>query len=215
MLLYVDIMQGKLVYYILSILTWLKILFSSIMRIFVSVTEVKVVKNKRVYGALIRYYVIRILNYITRFLRYINLGCVIFQCMIDRLDISADLIQVHKTGRTVIYNTKNQKSISHVIQKINNIKDETDISRRIFLECKLCYGDELCLKPLMLKYRDPEMKYDHTLANILCMMDIDPGDDAIIKICYISGGRHRGEIPYKDVKDQHIVFLDTIDIKKC
>lgn len=80
---------------------------------------------------------------------------------------------------------------------------------RIFSLFKL--GNE-CLKPYLIKYKDDEGIYNHTLSNILLINNIKAADDAMIELIYFEKiKKRRVQLPYHSVKDKHINYFYNSD----
>lgn len=190
----------------LPIITRLKIWSSFLMRLLVNVTELIAITKDSKINILFRYYIIRLIDYVVKF----------FRCLRNSLDINIDKALVHKNysngSKNIILDSKDFDNNMRIIDIINNIdkisKYENIMNQTIYLKCELHNGDnKLCLKKYLLKYKDHDKKYNHTLNNILLFEDVQSvKNDAYIEIMLLEedGGEIEKNILYDGIRNVHI-----------
>ncbi len=214
--------KNKLIFLYLYISVWIKTILFKICRIFVNITEVQIKEkdNKFPRSYLVRYYIVKLLSYFIRFLKYFYLSYVarIFQFITKYIDMPADKIQINKNykegSQIMIFNTHSFNCFEYIINKIDNLKlSKNNMNKQIFLKFQLHTKDKTtCLKKYLIMYKDNNHNYDHTLQNILLFNNIQVDDDAYISIGYFRDRKIvLKQLPYKDVCNKHITVFDNMD----
>lgn len=134
----------------------------------------------------------------------------------SKCDINADKIHITKVTfkgeKTIILDknlieNKSEIKIGDVINKIENIEPDENMMGCIILNFELVNSEEnkICLKELVIKYRDMDGIFHHTIKNILDFNTIPYLDDTKLNIKIIKNKKIVTEEKLlKEVYDTHI-----------
>jgi hypothetical protein len=157
--------------------------------------------NKNVYW---RFIIVRFFDSIITCLKKIR----------DYFDVSTEkihLIKVDEFGEQIIIldsNNKNELCLKKAVKEINYINNNTDklFNKYKFLKFELdCENQKICLKQLLQKYDDREMKYDNTIKNILLFNGIKYDSHSTLNLKIFSNGKITDKtFTLNEVKDYHI-----------
>jgi hypothetical protein len=137
----------------------------------------------------------------------------------NNIDIRADKIHITKMTyegeKTIIIDKNmmvNQDTIifDNILDQLNNAKPDDTLSEHIILNLELINDEnnKTCLKNFILKYKDKEEQYHHTLQNILIFNNISYNDDSSVEIKLIKDRKIVSKvIPIKEIHDKHINYI--------
>lgn len=178
-------------------------------------------KNNSVKNGIVNYYYICFINgLIHMFQKIIDL----LVKLRNLLDVQTESVQIVKSvnkdnTKTFILSSKinNESKLS-----INTVKDymndniitkDSTMSRTIFLRFEIMYpnNETVSINDLIIKYRDINGNYDHTLKNILKFCNIKTNDECRIKTQSFNNGKVQTNIyPINEVYDKHINFFNKL-----
>jgi|688.fasta_scaffold193953_2 hypothetical protein len=200
------IVQDKLIYYYLISKQYIKNLYDSAFINVLGFNEIKIIINDKRHNMMYRYITYVLLSYISTFINILK----------NRINISADKFQITKIDnngeKTIIIdsvaeNNTNKLTFDDVIHKFDELKTNSSMLNFILMNFELVNSDvsTVCLKNLVVKYKDTEYKYNHTLKNILFFNDIDYFENSIIKIRLVKNKKIINiELPINDIINKHI-----------
>ncbi len=200
---------------------------SYLFRLIINITEVNIInkQNKR-QSILLRYYFIKILDSIVKYLKYLQYKYLkpitsVIEIIEDKVDINIKLIQIKKiyiTGeRSMIFNKIN--NVKGLINKMESYKKyDNKLNSRIFIDFILKYDsdEEISIIDHIEKYKDYEQNLCHTLKNILLFENINiSNNNAHLIIKYYNKNKKLCSIDplkleYKDIKNEHINYFNKI-----
>lgn len=132
-------------------------------------------------------------------------------------DLPCKLIETNKNYydkiETIIH-TSSTPETAVTLSNINNNKllsFEQKTNSRIFLQFTL--NNSLCLKNYLIKYRDDQGRYNHTLNNIMLINGHqEPNSDAKLNISFFEKTKKKTyELPYHLIKNRHINYFYNSD----
>jgi hypothetical protein len=202
-------------YYLLLLKARVSYILSVIRRYLFTTKEVLISHNNNLEHHYLRYLLVYYLNRIVLFFKWIR----------DKIDIEVDKIQITREynngDKTIIVDSnvhyKDKVTLKDMINIIDCKGDSKDdrMNKCIFMKFELIGKDKKeCMKKYMIKYKDHNRDYSHTLGNILLFNDINIDDDNDTKIkltIYKQGKMLNKIIPYRDVYDKHISYFSSID----
>lgn len=155
-------------------------------------------------------------KFLTKMINFTNLVKNMLIGLRNKCDINADKIHITKVTfkgeKTIILDknlieNKNEIRIGDVIDKIENIEPDENMMECIILNFELVNSEEnkICLKELVIKYRDMDGNFHHTIKNILDFNTIPYSDDAKLNIKFIKNRKIISEEKLlNEVYDTHI-----------
>lgn len=204
---------------------WIHIVYNKLEFIFFGVKNIEIIDEKeRINNVIFRFIIYSLINKIIAFVDY-------FRNYLMKLRDYAD-IKTKKLQMTKIYNNGKSKIIldceklncdfitfTHIINCINfnDYKKEVILPKIIFIKFSLKNGsndntnndsNEICLKKYLIKYRDIEEKYHHTLKNIITFNNITVRPNTkLIVVFYRDKKKEQFEFNYQDIENKHINFF--------
>ena len=172
-------------------------------------TNIFVIKNIKTYDGKVNnntfyYFMYKILHNITMFLKQYR----------DYFHVSTNKIHITKySSNGDIHNIVSGDNLNFKNIQIST-NDEKKINKRIFMKFSLIGNNKsTCLKEFLIKYKDQDKLYDHTLNNIFLFNDIKPNDSFVIDISFFNDKKKiiNHKFPYNDVKDKHISYFDEME----
>lgn len=158
---------------------------------------------------------------IIKFLKYIQS---LMQSLIDMLDErihKAQLIKNYPDGQQTIIVCpkvvdKDELTITDLVNITNSMNETKDdrmgdnLYMKFEVECPTT--GVIDLKGYLIKYKDLDKAYSHTLDNIMTFNNHQVTDDAIINIkTFLSGKIVTKSLAYGEFKDRHLVEFNSID----
>lgn len=114
-----------------------------------------------------------------------------------------------KGEKTLIISSPDGITLNNMTIELYKSEDTPKMVNCIFFKFTITTNDtNLCIKNLMIKYADPENKYQHTLENILIFNNIPYNDKSIIDIKMAKNRKISNHtFNYIDVKLEHINYF--------
>jgi hypothetical protein len=200
-------MKDIFIYYLLRI----KLFFNNFLKFFknkiITISEVKIVdSNNKISYVTLRFFLIKILVYFK----------LLIQNFINRLNIklyTAHVIKNCLEGQKSII--KSSRKLDEKIRLLDlitlldkfNDKKDTQIEKIIFMkfeiECPI--NGNIDFKEYLIKYRDNDKEFDHTIKNILIFNGLKVDEKASVKIkAFSSGNFINKNLKYEEVKNKHL-----------
>lgn len=212
---YTGYMDNLMLYYL--ILNQKMVVMCNYIKVyFIGISDFKVISNNKKKSALI-YFIVY--NFLSKFINFFELMKRHTTNMRNRIDLNAEKTQITKLtyegGKTFILDAEKyigdgKIRLDHVNDKLNEVAIDTKMMDYVLITCELVNSenDKICLKELIIKYKDIEEKYHHTPRNIFIFNDIAYSEDAIINLKFIKDKKMVSHvIPLKDVLNKHINYL--------
>jgi len=187
-------------YTLLCCFLWIKNKFLYVQRYLTS--SLLGFKELKVYQSNVRFLIPRLIlfNLLTRLRSYLDIK-------VDKVHLT----KVTENGDQSIILDKEGIQFQDINDKLNTELDQKMLSK-VFLNFCLINPDDnkICLKDLIVKYKDFDKKYDNTLRNILMFNGIDYKDDSRVNLRFFKNNKFVSQdLLMKDVGDSHITqFMD-------
>ncbi len=214
-------------YYYLKYNTIIQNKTSYLFRLIINITEANIInkQNKR-QSILLRYYLIKILDSIVKYLKYLQYKYLkpitnVIEMIEYKVDINIKMIQIKKIytngERCMIFNKIN--NVKGLINKMESYKKYNNkLNSRIFIDFILKYdsGEEISIIDYIEKYKDHEQNLYHTLKNILLFENINiSNNNAHLIISYYNKNKNLCvidplKLEYKDIKNKHINYFNKM-----
>lgn len=108
--------------------------------------------------------------------------------------------------QSIIIGSKNSKiTLCDIVDDINKSKKDRSINK-IYLKMLVNTNNKkTCLKRCLIKYKDKDELYDHTLDNIATFEDIPVDDNSQIDVAFYKNKSLKSiSLPYIEYKNKHI-----------
>lgn len=204
-------MKDKIIYFLLNIKLFLSKWLRYVKSRLIGISEVKVIdESNTVKYVTFRFMMIKLLKSIQTILQ--NL----IQKLDDKIE-KAHIIKNYPEGpKTIIVDKKNLK-VEELVTIANTLSKEKDnrLGRAIFIkfdiECPI--NGNIDMREYLIKYRDIDGNYNHTINNILVFNNKDVSKDAMINIKTFSSGKLISKtLSYNDFKDKHLIEFNSLNL---
>ncbi len=192
--------SDNLIYYYLVGKQKMVNLYNYVIIKFIGFTDMRVISNNQQYNVIFRYFLFMCMT------RLINM----IYFMRNKIDIKAEklhLTKITEKGEKTIILENSDITLNDVSNILQNVQPDENMLNCVFLTFELVNPNDntICLKNLIVKYKESEEDYCHTLQNIFAFNDIKHFDDSIINVKMAKNRKIMSfNIPLKDVNDKHI-----------
>ncbi|QKF94033.1 hypothetical protein QKU48_gp0575 [Fadolivirus algeromassiliense] len=205
--------QDSLVYYYLTTKQKMTNIYNRLFVYLIGISNFKIIVNDKTTNIFHWYLMYNFLTKLINFTAYIKKGLISLR---NKVDIDAEKMHITKVAyegeKTIIIDknlseNKNNVKLSDVIDQINNIKPDDNMMPTSILTFELVNPEDqkVCLKGLVVQYKDLECMYHHTLKNILDFNNIGYVNESKLKIKLIKDRKIiSDEKDFKDICDLHI-----------
>jgi hypothetical protein len=165
-----------------------------------SFTTIKTISNNQQHNLIFRYLIYTILSNIINFLTKIK----------NKVDIKATKIELTKIspiGKKTIILENDQIIFDDIANQLFTLTPDDNMYPHTFLLFELLNPNSppICLKNLIVKYKDLEQNYNHSLENIFIFNNIEYSNESIINIrSFVNKKIVSCKIPYNNIKTKHI-----------
>ena len=205
-------MATRLIIHYLTIKQKLFAAYNTIAVYFFGVTHFRAISGRNNRNIIFKLFAYKFLTKFVNFFDYMRL-CVIG--IRNRISIDAEKVQITKLTydgeKTIIIDKAllgdgGVITMDCVCEKLDEATpDGTMVSGLVNCELVNSEDNKVCLKELVVKYKDVDEKNHHTLGNIFVFNGIGCSDEAVIKLKMFKDRKMvTREFPLKDVHDKHI-----------
>jgi len=185
--------------------------------------------DNKIKNGMYLYYLIKNINYFIEQHRYLSNRLIELR---NKVDIQTNKIQlikninndtdIHYGCKTIILtpnkiNNNNQSmSINDIVTYVENntITKDSNMPKYIYMKFDLIYPNNksICIRDFIVKYKDVNEEFDHTLKNILIFNNIDLDDTLDVKIQMFNNGKMINKVLHlSDVCDKHINWFNQLE----
>jgi len=208
-------MNNTLILYLLQLKLYFFKIFRYIKSKIVGISEVIYLDAKNnTHSMMIRFTLIKFLKYIQRLL----------QILINKIDqriYKAQIIKNYPEGQKTIIvcpkiMNKEELKVCDLVEITNSMNESKDkrMGNTVYMKFEIqCPNNgSIDMKDYLIKYKDQDATYSHTLRNILIFNNKNVSDDAKINIKIFSSGKIINKtLEYNKVKNKHLIEFDSID----
>lgn len=175
---------------------------------YIGFTNIKIILNGKIkYKSVMCWYFIYI--FMTKI---INL----LMFLRDKMDIRAHKFQVTKIterGEVTVIRESDMLGFGDVNDVLETVEFDNNMLTCVFLTFELVNSNEtICLKNLVMKYKDLREMHNHTLRNIFLFNKIRYDDDAVINIKMFKNKKMMVfSIPVLDIENEHVNYFINLD----
>jgi hypothetical protein len=190
----------SLVYYYLSCKQWCTNFYNGIIINLFGFKNITMIINGKQQNVIYRYIVYAIISKMIAFLSAIRM-------LVNIKTNKLQLIKVSETGEKTIIIEDNILSLYDVAYKLKTVTPDDTMIDTIFITFELINTDnnKVCLKELILKYKDLNCEYQHTLENIFEFNNIKYDKESRINIKVFKNKKMVSfDLPFQDVRSKHI-----------
>lgn len=199
--------SDNLIYYYLTGKQKLVNFYNHIIIKFIGFTDMRVISGNKQYDVTFRYFLFACMTKLINGLYFIR----------SKIDIKAEklhLTKITEKGEKSIILDNNNLTLNDVLNVLQNAQPDGNMLNCIFLTFELVNpnDDTICLKNLIVKYKELEEDYCHTLKNIFEFNNIKYFDDSIINVKVAKNRKITSfNIPLNDVYNKHINYFIKLE----
>jgi hypothetical protein len=153
---------------------------------------------------ILRYLLFNTFTYIIKQLCYLR-------CLIDVKSTKIHITKVTENGNQSIIIDKENVSFEDLNYVIQQMNDNNKMFPRVFLNLELINGEQrICLKSLIVKYKDLDNQHNNTIENILEFNEIPHSEESKVYIKFFRETDRKfitSMVNLGDIKKEHVNYF--------